>query len=120
LYRGEEYDTKIEFPKCTESRYNEIGEKTLNKVVCVMPILPRLMRIFRCNSLVELMEWHARNRSEEGVLCIPTDSKAMKHLEEKWPEKFKDEPRSVRLGLQWMVSIYFRTKHPLIHVGILL
>ena len=30
---------------------------------------------------------------------IPMDSKAMKHIEEKWPRKFKDEPRSIRLGL---------------------
>ena len=27
------------------------------------------------------------------------DSKAMKHIEEKWPRKFKDEPRSIRFGL---------------------
>jgi hypothetical protein len=27
------------------------------------------------------------------------DSKAMKHIEEKWPSKFKDEPRSIRFGL---------------------
>ena len=45
------------------------------------------------------MEWHARNRIEEGVLCIPIASKAMKHIEEKWSRKYKDEPKSVRLGL---------------------
>jgi len=43
------------------------------------------------------MDWHVRNRSEEGVLCIPTDSKAMKHIKEKC--KFKYEHMSVRLGL---------------------
>ena len=45
------------------------------------------------------MEWHVRNKSEKVVLCIPTDSRAMKHIDEKWPEKFKDEPRSIILGL---------------------
>ena len=33
------------------------------------------------------------------MLGIPTNCKAMKHIKEKWLEKFKDEPRSVRLGL---------------------
>ena len=33
------------------------------------------------------------------MLRIPADSKAMKYIEKKWPEKFKNDPRSVRLGL---------------------
>jgi hypothetical protein len=37
--------------------------------------------------------------SKYGFMRIPTDSKAMKHIEEKWPSKFKDEPRSIRFGL---------------------
>ena len=30
---------------------------------------------------------------------ILADCKAMKHVERKWPEKFKDEPRSIRFRL---------------------
>jgi len=45
------------------------------------------------------MYWRERNIREEGVLCILADSKAMKPIKEKWLEKFKDEPRSIRLGL---------------------
>ena len=45
------------------------------------------------------MEWHAKNRSKDGFVRILADSKAMKHIEEKWPSKFKDEPHSIRFGL---------------------
>ena len=55
--------------------------------------------MFQCKLLAQLINWHARNRSEEGVLHIPKNSKAMKHIKNRWPDKFQDEPRSVRLGL---------------------
>ena len=45
------------------------------------------------------MDWHAKNRSKDGFMQILVDSKAMKHIKEKWPGKFKDEPRSIRFGL---------------------
>jgi len=45
------------------------------------------------------MDWHAKNRSEYDVLRIPEDSRAMKHIENMWHNKFQDEPRSLRLGL---------------------
>jgi len=46
LYRGEEYDVKTEFPKCNEKRYRKKGKIISKKVVHIMPIIPRLMRIF--------------------------------------------------------------------------
>ena len=64
-----------------------------------MPIIPRLQRMFHCKSLAQLMDWHVKNRSKDGFMRIPADSKAMKHIEDKWPRKFKDEPCSIRLGL---------------------
>ena len=45
------------------------------------------------------MDWHAKNRSKYGFMRILADSKEMKHIEDKCPRKFKDEPRSIRLGL---------------------
>ena len=45
------------------------------------------------------MDWHAKNRSEDGVLHIPEDSRAMKRIENMWPKKFQDEPRSLKFGL---------------------
>ena len=45
------------------------------------------------------MDWHANNRGKDGFMRIPTDCKAMKHIEEKCLGKFKDEPCSIRFGL---------------------
>ena len=64
-----------------------------------MPIIPRIQRLFRCKELAMLQGWHASHRSELGVMRIPTDSIAMKHIEDTWPEKFKDEVRSLRLSI---------------------
>ena len=44
------------------------------------------------------MDYHACNRSGDGVLRMPADGYAFKEIEEKWPV-FKDEPRNVRLSL---------------------
>lgn len=100
LYRGE-YQNKQECPVCKEKRYRtDVQSPTVpNKVLRHMPIIPRIQRMFRCKSLAQLMDWHAKNRSKDGFMRIPADCKAMKHIEEKWPGKFKDEPRSIRFGL---------------------
>jgi hypothetical protein len=45
------------------------------------------------------MEWRAKNMNKYGFMRFFSDSKAMKHIEEKWPSKFKDEPRSISFGL---------------------
>ena len=44
------------------------------------------------------MDYHTKNISEDGVLCMHADGSALKNIEEKWPI-FKDEPRNVRLSL---------------------
>ena len=44
------------------------------------------------------MDYHTKNRSEDGVLRMPVDGSALKNIEEKWPI-FKDEPRNVRFSL---------------------
>jgi hypothetical protein len=43
------------------------------------------------------MDYHACNKSEDGVLRMPTDGSAFREIEEKWAY-FKDEPRNVRLS----------------------
>ena len=44
------------------------------------------------------MDYHAKNRSEDGVLRILVDGSALKNIEEKWPI-LNDEPHDVRLSL---------------------
>ena len=44
------------------------------------------------------MDYHAKNRSEDGVLRMLANDSALNNIEEKWPI-FKDEPRNVGLSL---------------------
>jgi hypothetical protein len=44
------------------------------------------------------MDYHAHNRSEDGVLRMPADGSPFREIEEKWVD-FKDEPHNVRLSL---------------------
>lgn len=44
------------------------------------------------------MDYHAWNRSGDGVLRIPANDYAFREIEEKWPY-FKDEPRNVSISL---------------------
>ena len=44
------------------------------------------------------MDYHACNRSGDGVLRMLADGSAFREIEEKWTN-FKDEPCNVRLSL---------------------
>ena len=44
------------------------------------------------------MDYHARNRSQDDVIRMPTDGSAFRYMEEKWPH-FKEEPRNLRISL---------------------
>jgi hypothetical protein len=51
-----------------------------------------------CQSIAQFMDFHAKNKSEDNVLQMPSDGSALKNIEEKWPI-FKEEPRNVRISL---------------------
>jgi hypothetical protein len=57
LYRGE-YQNKVECHVCKENRYCTCvqGPTVPKKVLCHMPIIPRLQRMFHCKSLAQLMD----------------------------------------------------------------
>ena len=44
------------------------------------------------------MDYHARNRSQDDVIRMPTDGTDFRDIEEKWPH-FKEEPRNLRIYL---------------------
>lgn len=87
-------------PKCKEPRYKDgmQGTSIPRKVLRHFPIIPRIQHMFKSRSISELITWHASNRSSDGVMRVPADSPAWKHIEDMWPE-FKEEPRHLRLGL---------------------
>ena len=60
-----QHEFAIECPICHISRYQsyQITKKVSHKVLWYIPIIPRLQRLFRCTSLAQFMDYHARNRS---------------------------------------------------------
>jgi hypothetical protein len=44
------------------------------------------------------MDFHAKKKSRDDVLRMPTNGSALKYIEEKWPT-FKEEPCNVRFSL---------------------
>ena len=99
IYYGE-HASKTECLQCLISRYrtNQVTKRVPRKVLCHIPIIPRLQRLFRCESITQFMDYHAWNISEYGVLRIPTDGYAFREMEEKRAD-FKDEPCNVRISL---------------------
>jgi hypothetical protein len=72
-----------------------VSQKFLHHI----PIIPHLNKLFRCERIAQFMDYHAWNRSGDGVLQMPVDGYAFRKIEEKW-EDFKDEPHNVRLSLE--------------------
>ena len=69
------------------------------KILRHMPIIPRIQKLFHCKELAMFKGWHASHRSELGVMQIRTDSIAMKHIEDTWLEKFKDDIQILQLSI---------------------
>ena len=74
-----------------------------------------------CQSIAQFMDYHAKNRSKNGVLWMPANGFALKNIKEKWPI-FKYEPCNVRLsvavdGFDWFGEI--RSTYSMWHVFVL-
>ena len=67
-------------------------------VLRYIPIIPCLQRLFRCRNIVQFMDYHARNISQDDVIRMPVDGTAFRDIEEKWPH-FIEEPRNLRISL---------------------
>ena len=61
-----------------------------HKILTNIPVIPRIQRFFHPKELVMLQGWLASQRSDSGFMWIPIDSISMKHIEDTWPQNFKD------------------------------
>jgi hypothetical protein len=95
-----QHDLKIECLQCFINRYrtNQVKKRVPQKVLRHIPIIPCLQRLFKCESIAKFMDYHARNRSEDGILRMPANGSQFREIEGKWAD-FKDEPHNVRLSL---------------------
>ncbi|GJR76560.1 putative transposon, En/Spm-like protein [Tanacetum coccineum] len=91
-------------PTCGISRWkvdnktHKVYENIPAKVMWYFPIIPRLQRLFKLESILEDLRWHATRRITDGVLRHPADSQAWRTIDEKFPKIAKD-PRNLRLGI---------------------
>ncbi|GKD59247.1 putative reverse transcriptase domain-containing protein [Tanacetum coccineum] len=91
-------------PTCGISRWkvdnktHKVYENIPAKVMWYFPIIPRLQRLFKLESISKDLRWHATRRIIDGVLRHLADSQAWRTIDEKFPEIAKD-PRNLRLGI---------------------
>ena len=99
LFRGQYEDAKS-CPKCKKPRYRDEGKKQRPwKVLRHFPLIPRLKRMFRTPGISELMLWHVKNKSIDGLVRHPYDSTTWKHVHENLDCSFDDKDRNIHLGL---------------------
>jgi hypothetical protein len=79
IYYGQ-YALENECPQCQISRYrtdkasNEVPHKVLRYIL----IIPHFQRLFRCQSITQFMDFHAKNISRDDVLRMHADGYALK------------------------------------------
>ena len=81
-YNQHEFAT--ECPECHISRYriDQVTKKVSHNALHYIPIIPRLQRLFRCNNIMQFMDYHARKRSQDDITRIPADGSAFRDMEE--------------------------------------
>jgi hypothetical protein len=92
--------------KCStfeEAQYDPhmLTGKVPRKSIRWFPIILRLLHMYRCTDLAELMVWHKKHRSKPGVMRLPVDSPAHKHVESTLTE-FLDLLCKSHCSSRWM------------------
>ena len=87
-------------PKCNEPRYKDDAKKQRPwKMLRQFLLIPRLRRMFCTPTIFELIVWHAKNTSTDGLVRHPCDSKAWKHVHENIDSSFGQKDCNIHLGL---------------------
>ena len=96
LFRNEHANAE-ECPVCHTSRWK--SSRTVDKddsscrkskkplpwkVLWYFPLIKRLQRLYMTKDMSTDMKWHKEKRKDDGVMRHPLDSKAWKHLDEKY------------------------------------
>jgi hypothetical protein len=96
LFRKDRKDD-VNCPKCGSIWYKDtLNRVLLVKMFCWFPIIPRLQWLFKTPTMPELMLWNSQNSNLDGLMKHPRDSKAWKHVHQKFPN-FVTNPWNVHL-----------------------
>uniref|UniRef100_A0A8R7TUQ9 Transposase-associated domain-containing protein n=1 Tax=Triticum urartu TaxID=4572 RepID=A0A8R7TUQ9_TRIUA len=98
-----ENENKEKCTICKEPRYEETtaGNKSTKiprKVLCYLPITPRLQRLYMSQSTAKHMDYHARPRDSDEVMVHPSHGEAWKEFNKEF-KKFAEDGRNIRLCL---------------------
>lgn len=85
-------------PKCDSNMCVDGLGDVPRKVLRHFPLIPSLIRMYKCKSLAEILTWHKDGASFDDLLQSMSDSKAWKYITGKWP-KFVVNPPNIKLGL---------------------
>ena len=91
-------ENQDECDKCYTLQWKDKDRRLPCKVLCYFPFIPRLLRMYKSSRIAKDMIWHHKDRTNDGILRHPTDGKAWKDIDERYPN-FARDPRNVRLGL---------------------
>ncbi|GKA48436.1 putative transposase-associated domain-containing protein [Tanacetum coccineum] len=81
-----------------DNKTKKVYENIPAKVMWYFPIIPRLQRVFKIESISKDLRWHATRKTTDGVLRHPADSQAWSTIDEKFPE-IAEDIRNLRLGI---------------------
>ena len=81
IYYGQ-YASKNKCSQCEISRYRtyQVTKKVPRKFLRYIPIIPCFQWLFRCQSIAQFMDYHAKNRSEDGVCRMPADGSTLNNI----------------------------------------
>jgi hypothetical protein len=83
-------------PKCGTNRFVDGSKFITLKVFRHFPLIPRLLKMYRCKSLAKLLTWHKDGTN--ALVWSLVDTFAWKHNNDKWPT-FATDVHSIRIGL---------------------
>jgi len=84
---------------CTKNKNNDKAHGPPCKISSHMSIILKIQMIFHYKELSMLWGWHGSHISEPRVMRILTNSITMKHIDNTWIDKFKDEVESFQLSI---------------------
>ena len=69
IYYGQYTLEEKKFPQCEISIYrtDQVTKEVPRKVLHYIPIIPCFQQLFKCQSIAQFMDYHAKNKSEDLV-----------------------------------------------------
>ncbi len=86
-------------PKCNTSRFVENSQSIPRKH---FPLIPQLLKMYMCKTLVELLIWrHKDGASIDGLIRGVSDSESWKHIIGKWSDFVVEQKNLIKVSTRW-------------------